>query len=71
MEFSVSIRFKKNGNFSHSEDYEVEIPDKTKEDDEVDALMDAVRPILIEEFKNSKAWNNGNIDWELYDWDKI
>ena len=70
MEYTVSIRFVLNGEFSHSEDYDVEVPDNTPEDDPMDALMDAVRPILQDEFEGDDDWEDGNYNWTLYDYEK-
>lgn len=68
MEITATVRISRNGEFENSEDYDVEIPDGTKEDDELDAIMDAVRPILQAEFEGDDDWENGDMSWEVYSW---
>lgn len=70
MKYNVTVRFKLNGEYSHSENYNVEIPENTKEDDLMDNLMDATREILQEEFERDEDWEDGNYNWEIFDWDK-
>lgn len=66
---TATIRFNRHGEFDNSDTYIVEIPDNTKEDDEVDAIMDAVRPILQDEYEDDDDWENGDIEWILYSWE--
>lgn len=70
MNYKVHIRFVLDGEFSHSNDYDVEVADDTKEDDLMEALMDSAREILIEEFEGDEDWENGLYTWTLYDYEK-
>lgn len=71
MNFTATVRFSRNGEFENAEEfYNLEIPDDTKEDDEVEALMDTLRPLIEDMFRNDDDWDEGNIDWELFDWEK-
>jgi len=71
MNFTATVRFSRNGEFENAEEfYNVEIPDDTKEDDEVEALMDVLRPEVEDMFLGDDDWVEGNIDWELSDWSK-
>lgn len=70
MQYNVHIRFVLNGEFSHSQDYDVEVADDTTEDDLMVALMDSAREILMEEFEGDEDWENGLYTWTLYDYEK-
>ncbi len=63
------VRFSRHGEYENSEYYDVEIPSDTKEDDEVEVLMNALRPILQDEFKDDDDWQNGDMSWTLYTWE--
>ena len=63
---TATVRFSRHGEYENSEDYDVEIPINTKEDDEVEVLMNVLRPILQDEFKNDDDWQNGDMTWTLY-----
>lgn len=71
MEYKVTIRFYLDGEYENSEDYNVEIPNDTTEDDTMEALMDATRPILNDEFEGNEDWEDGNYTWELNDFTKL
>jgi len=66
---TATVRFSRHGEYENSEDYDVEIPINTKEDDEVEVLMNALRPILQDEFKDDDDWQNGDMTWTLYTWE--
>ena len=66
---TATIRFNRHGEFDGSDTYTVEIPANTKEDDEVEVIMDAVRPILQDEFEDDEDWENGDMEWTLYSWE--
>jgi len=66
---TATVRFSRHGEYENSEDYDVEIPINTKEDDEVEVLMNVLRPILQDEFKNDDDWQNGDMTWTLYTWE--
>ena len=65
----VKIRFSRHGEYEGSEIYDVDIPADTKEDDEVEAIMDAIRPILQDEYEDDEDWENGDMEWTLYSWE--
>jgi hypothetical protein len=64
----ATVRFNRHGEYENSEHYDVEIPVDTKEDDEVEVIMDALRPILQDEFEDDEDWINGAMDWTLHTW---
>jgi hypothetical protein len=66
---NATIRFTRNGEYDGSDNYSVEIPINTKEDDEVEVIMDAVRPILQDEFEGDEDWENGDMTWTLDTWE--
>ena len=66
---TATVRFSRHGEYENSEAYDVEIPIDTKEDDEVEVLMNALRPILQDEFKDDDDWQNGDMTWTLYTWE--
>ena len=66
---TATVRFSRHGEYENSEDYDVEIPINTKEDDEVEVLMNVLRSILQDEFKNDDDWQNGDMTWTLYTWE--
>ena len=66
---TATIRFSRHGEYENSEHYEVDIPANTKEDDEVEAIMDAVRPILQDEYEDDEDWENGDMGWTLHSWE--
>jgi hypothetical protein len=65
---NATVRFSRHGEYENSESYEVEIPADTKEDDEVEAIMDALRPILQDEYEGDEDWENGDMTWTLHEW---
>lgn len=65
---SAEIRFSRHGEYGWTETYRVEIPFNTKEDDEVEVIMDAVRPLLQDEFEEDEDWENGDMTWTLDSW---
>lgn len=68
-EITATVRFKRHGEYEDSKDYDVEIPSDTKEDDEVEVLMNALRPILQDEYKNDDDWQDGDMEWTLFTWE--
>jgi hypothetical protein len=66
---TATVRFSRHGEYENSEDYDVEIPIDTKEDDEVEVIMNALRPILQDEYRNDDDWQNGDMSWTLYIWE--
>lgn len=59
-----------NGEYDRTEKYDVEIPINTSEDNEMDALMDATRPILQKDFEGCDEWENGEYKWTIHDFEK-
>lgn len=68
MNYNVTIRISRHGEFENTESLSVEISDNTTEVNKVEALMDAVRPELNEQFEDDDDWENGDMTWELCDW---
>ena len=64
----TTVRFKRYGEFEGTGFYDVDIPKDTKEDNEVEVIMNELRPILQEEFEDDEDWENGNIEWTLHTW---
>lgn len=73
MTYKVHIRFLKadNGEYMGNESYDVEVPDDTKEDDLMSALMDSAREILNDENEGDEAWENGEINWTIVDFESF
>jgi hypothetical protein len=72
MNYNVHIRFVLDGEFSHTESYDVEVADGTAEDEDnlMEALMDSAREMLADEFEGDEDWENGNYNWTIYDYEK-
>jgi hypothetical protein len=71
MNFTAVVRFSRNGEFENADTFHgVEIPDDTKEDDEVEAILDAIRPEIQDMFEGDDDFEDGNISWELFEWNK-
>lgn len=68
---SATVRFSRHGEYENSDDYDVDIPEDTNEDDEIEVIMDALRPILCKEYEEDEDWENGDINWTLSDWENI
>ena len=66
---TATVRFSRHGEYENSENYPVEIPVDTKEDDEVEVIMDALRPVLQDEFEGDEDWENGDMTWTLHTWE--
>jgi hypothetical protein len=64
----ATIRFKRHGMYENTKDYNVQIPEETKEDNETEVIMDAVRPILQREYEDDEDWENGDMEWTLHSW---
>ena len=64
----ATIRFKRHGMYENTKDYNVQIPEETKEDNETEVIMDAVRPILQREYEDDEDWENGDMEWALHSW---
>lgn len=71
MVYKVHIRFVQNGEYIGTEPYDVEVPDNTSEDGLMDALMDSAREILNEENQDNEAWENGEVNWTITDFEKF
>jgi hypothetical protein len=66
---TATVRFSRHGEYENSETYCVDIPANTKEDDEVEAIMNEIRPILQDEYEDDEDWENGDMSWTLYSWE--
>ena len=62
----AEVRISRNGEYENTETYEVQIPKNVS--DEVEAIMNAIRPLIKLEFEGDEDFENGSIDWELFDW---
>lgn len=79
IEYNITVRFSRCGEFEDSSDYTVEIPDNITEDDDefMDALLDAIRPDIEdmyevdEDEEEDEDWVNGDISWEIFSWEKV
>lgn len=62
----AEVRLSRNGEYEGTETYDVEIPEDAP--DEVEAIMDAIRPLIQEEFEGDEDFDDGLISWTLFDW---
>jgi uncharacterized Zn finger protein len=62
----AEVRFSRNGKYENTETYEVQIPKDSE--NEVQDIMDAIRPLIQEEFQDDEDFEDGCIDWQLYSW---
>jgi hypothetical protein len=69
--YKVDIRFVHNGEYIGTDPYHVEVPDSTSEDDLMTALMDSAREILNAENDGNEAWENGEINWTIIDFESF
>jgi hypothetical protein len=70
--YSCTVRFSRNGEYEDTENFDAEIPKtKTSDDDIVEALMDEIREQLDDCYEGDEDWDNGDMSWELYEWEAL
>jgi hypothetical protein len=61
------VRFSRNGEYENTETYDVQIPKNAS--DETEAIMKELNPLIEQEFEGDEDFENGCIDWVLFDWE--
>jgi hypothetical protein len=69
-ELELTVRISRDGEYENTENYDISIPADTSDEDEMEVMMDELRPLIEEEYEGDDDWDDGNIDWELVDWNE-
>ncbi len=71
VEYKVFVHFSLNEEDMGIESYYVYADDDLDDESIVDALMDATREVLADEFKDNEQWQDGEYIWTLREWEKL
>jgi hypothetical protein len=69
-ELELTVRISRDGEYENTENYDISIPADTSDEDEMEVMMDELRPLIEEEYEGDDDWEDGNISWELVDWNE-
>jgi hypothetical protein len=70
-DLTVTVRVSRNGEYENTESFEISIPSDTPEDDEMNQMMQELYHPMEDEYGDDEDWDEGNIDWELVEWEEI
>jgi hypothetical protein len=69
-DLTVKVRVSRNGEYENTEEFHISIPIDTPEDDEMNQMMQELYHPMEDEYGDDEDWDNGNIDWELVEWNE-
>lgn len=71
IEYNCYVRVSRYGEYENTETYYVYLDEKPNEDNEVEVLMNEIRPEINENYDGDDDWFYGHMTWELSEWEEV
>lgn len=70
-DLTLTVRISIDGEYLETEQFDVSIPKNIKEDDEMESMMNELRPLVLDEYgEYDEDEDEGLVSWELVAWEE-
>lgn len=70
-ELELTVRISMDGEYLNTETFDIDIPEDTPEDLEMEVMMTELYPLVKAEYGDTDEWEDGVVSWTLEEWEVI